>query len=81
MAIMEWQPIETLPDEFRKGQPVFMLPRGSDDPVVAEYRNGDWLPVSDGRRVVEHMSDFGTTYAELCPEYWCFVPNLHDIRR
>ncbi len=78
---MEWLSIETLPDELRNGRPVFMLPMGSDDPVVAEWRNEDWVPVSDGSQVIEHMSDFGISYAEFCPEFWCLVPRFPDVQK
>ena len=74
MTMHEWQPMATLPDELKDGRPVFFLPLGSDDPVVGEWYRGGWAPVSNGRRVIEYMSDFGTDYADLTPEYWCRVP-------
>lgn len=76
----EWQPMETIPDDFRDGRPIFVLPWKSDDPVVAAWRDGEWVPISEGRRVIEYVSDLsGTTYTDVTPEYWCPVPDSRHL--
>jgi hypothetical protein len=72
---IDWQPIETMPDEYRDGRFVFLLAYMSDDPSVGRWNGRKWEGYVDGHCAIESQSDFRTVYMTVdSPDYWLPVP-------
>lgn len=67
----EWQPIETAPKD---GTTILAWSIYTDICTV-EWRVDNFVPVCDGRQVIESQSDFGTDYKDVSPlSHWMPLP-------